>query len=200
MANNKKISISALEKIMKENKSQPVTVEWNGIEIVIKPTLSLKEILTFVDDVVKSCFIGDTGEYHPELKPFFIKSNVLEAFANFKLPPNASRRYDIIYNTDAFDVVLQYIDTEQFNEIVQAIDSKIDSEIQLNTRLIQAQIHEAYLKMDELQKEVSSLFEGINAEDISNFIGGITEGGFDEEQLVKAYINQTNQSNDTMEE
>ena len=52
----------------------------------------------FVDDVVKSCFIGDTGEYHPELKPFFIKSNVLEAFANFKLPPNASRRYDIIYN------------------------------------------------------------------------------------------------------
>lgn len=75
---NKKVSITTLEKIMKETYMPAKVVEWNGVEVTIKPTLSFKDVLSFVDSVVKSCFTTDDSSYIPEVKEFVTKCCILE--------------------------------------------------------------------------------------------------------------------------
>ena len=36
--------------------------------------------------------------------------------------------------------------------------------------------------------QMSEMFNGVNADDIKNIMGALTDGGLDEEKLVKAYM------------
>lgn len=48
-----KISISALDDIMKETYEASVTLDWHGHKLVVLRTLSLNSMLRFVDSVTK---------------------------------------------------------------------------------------------------------------------------------------------------
>ena len=184
----KKISVTAFDKVMRDTRVAAQTVEWNGIEITIKHTLSLKDMLAFVDSVTKSCFLSENNAYIPEVKAFAIKCCVLELYANFVLPANVEHKYDLVYNTDAFDVVIQYVNMKQLNEIVDAISDKVDNLAQANIEAVQKQMYDMCSTLNDLQKQISSVFDGINSEDVSKFIGAVAEGGLDEEKLVQAYF------------
>lgn len=184
----KRISAAAFDKIMRDTGTAVKNVEWNGIEITIRRTLSLKDMLTFVDSVTKSCFLDENNSYMPELKVFAIKCCVLELYANFALPANVERRYNLIYNTDAFDVVLQHINIKQLNEIIDAISDKTDNMAHENVEAMRKQIYDMYSSLNDLQKQLSDVFSDINAKDVSRFIGAVAEGRLDEEKLVQAYM------------
>lgn len=191
----KKISITAFDKIMKAVSEPVETVDWNGVEITIKKSLSFREVIEFVDSVTKSCFT-DTGTYLPEVKVFAIKCCVLEMYANFALPSNVEHKYDLVYNTDAFDVVIQHINMKQLNEIVDAISDKVDTIAQANIESINAQMNEIYLAFDNLHKQINDIFADINAEDVSKFIGAISDSKLDEAKLIQAYAEQEKMTND----
>ena len=101
MAKTKKISVNAFQKVMKETYSPTYTFDWNGIEVTVNKTLSLKDMLEFVDDVVKSCFTEETNRYLPEVKDFVIRVCILEKYANFTMPQNVENQYELVYCTDA---------------------------------------------------------------------------------------------------
>lgn len=190
MAKTKRISINAFDKIAKETYTPTETIEWNGIEVTIKRTLSFEEMMTFVDSVVKSCFTIDKGTYLPEVKDFAIKSCILEMYSNFSLPNNTEHKYNLIYCTDAIQAVLQHINVQQFNEIVQAINDKLDNLAQEDIEMVHRQMNDLYTAFDNLQKQFSGVFEGINADDVSKLVNAITDNKLDEEKLVKAYVTQ----------
>ncbi len=187
----KRVSITSLEKIIKGNENQTQTVEWNGLEVTIKKDLSFRETLTFVDSVTKSCFENSSNAYLPEVKMFAIKCCVLEMYANFTLPDNVERKYDLVYNTDAFDMVLQYIDMRQLNEIVDAISDKVDNLAQANIEAVNRQMNELYSAFNTLQERLGSIFNNIDPKDISALVGAISNSHIDEEKLVHAYTNQS---------
>ena len=188
----KKISISAFENIMKNTYTSTKTVEWNGVEITIQHTLSFKDFLTFVDSVVKSCFSIDNNAYMPEIKDFAIKCCVLEMYANFALPVNVERKYDLVYCTDAVRTVLAEINPEQYGVIMNAIDSKIENMAQANIEALNRQMSELYSAFENMQNQMSGVFEGVGADELSKLVGAISNGSFDESKLVQAYIDQTN--------
>ena len=190
--NNKTISITAFEKIMKDIYIPTKTVEWNGIEITIKPTLSFQDVLSFVDNVVKTCFTADDGAYIPEVKDFVVRCCILEMYANFTLPTNVERKYDLVYCTDAVDRVVEHINLAQFNEIINAINDKIANIAQANIEAVNAQMNELYTAFDNLQEQLSGIFTGVGAEEISKLVGAISGDTFNEERLVQAYIDQKN--------
>lgn len=193
---NKKISISTFEKIMKETHTATQNVEWNGVEITIKHTLSFKDFLTFVDSVVKSCFSIDNNSYLPEIKDFSIRCCVLEMYANFAMPVNVERKYDLVYCTDAVDVVMSKINMTQFNVIMESIDAKIGNIAQANIEAINKQMIEVYSAFENIQNQMSGIFNGVGAEEMNKLIGAISGEAFDEHKLVQAYIDQTNINTD----
>ena len=190
MAKIKKISINTMDKIVKEM-SNPVEVfEWQGIEVTVTKTLSLTQMLEFVNNVAESCFTADSGKYMPEVKDFVIKSNVLEMYANFNLPSNLDHRYEIIYNTDVFEAVLNKINETQFKEMLNAIEHKLDNMAQANIEQINRQMNEIYANLDNMQEQFANIFDGIDSSDMSKLVSALAGGKFDEEKIVDMYINK----------
>lgn len=191
MSKIKKISVNAFEKAMKDTYTPTETFDWNGIEVTVKKNLSLKEMLEFVDSVVKSCFSKDNNTYMPEVKDFATKICILEKYANFTMPGNAEKQYAFVYQTDAVERVLGYVNPQQFNEICVAISRKVENIAQANIEAVNRQMNDLYNAFDNLQNQLTALFDGVNNEDIRAVTGALANGTFDEEKLVKAYTNQT---------
>ena len=196
MSNTNKISINKFETIMKEHYINSEDIQWNGITINIKKTLSLKDMMELVDMVVKSCFEKETNSYIPEIKDFAIKLYSLEKYTNFTLPKNISKQYDLIYCTDAYKIINNYINRDQFAEILIAIDEKINNITQSNISAINNQLTELYKQFEELQLHVSKLFSGIEENDIKLLTKAMSEGIFDENKIVEAYMNNKNNNGD----
>lgn len=191
MAKTKKISINAFDKIVKENYAPVTTIEWHGQEVVIKCTLSFKEMLEFVDSVTKTCFTMTTNTYMPEVKDFAVKSNILEKYANFTLPDNLDHRYELIYSSDAIETILTHVNYHQFNEIMAAIDAKIKNLAQSNIEATNKQMNEIYAAFTNLQTQIEGMFSGIDASNFNALIGAFGNGGLNEEKLVDAYLANT---------
>lgn len=191
MAKTKKISVNAFQKVMKETYSPTYTFDWNGIEVTVNKTLSLKDMLEFVDDVVKSCFTEETNRYLPEVKDFVIRVCILEKYANFTMPQNLENQYELVYCTDAVQQVMKYINPEQYNSIITSIENKINNIAQANIEAINQQMNELFNSFDNLQDKLGGLFAGLNSDDITNLTKAIADGGLDNEKLVEVYMNKS---------
>lgn len=186
----KRITINAFEKVMKENYQPVVEVEWNGLTIEIKRTLSFAEMMGFISGVVAACYNAETGIYTPDVKGFSIKVMVLENYANFTMPSSPEKMYELIYCTDALDAVMPYINQAQFREICDSIDERLDYITSANIEAANKQIAEMFSSMDGIQEQLSSLFGKVSDEDVKNLVGALVNGKFDEEELVKAVLNE----------
>lgn len=187
MAKTKKISVNAFEKAMKNTYEADTTFDWNGIEVTVKKNLSLKEMMEFVDSVVKACFTRDTNAYLPEVKDFIIKVCVLEKYANFTMPNNVESQYALVYQTDAVDHVFLHINPVQFDEICAAINKKIDNMAQANIEAVNKQMNDIFSAFESLHTQIEKLFEGVDSKDMKAIAGALANGGLSEEKLVEAY-------------
>lgn len=185
----KKVSIALFDKIAKEHFKNEDTIQWHEAEVRVKRTLSLTEMLSFVDDVVGSCFHDKLG-YMPEVKDFAIKSNILTRYANFSMPDNLEHRYQMVYGTDAVDAVCEAIDTTQLQEIVNSINSKIHFLCDSKANLIQERINSVLETMEEMRDNTKDIFSGLSQDDLKALMGAITEHGLSEQKIVEAYMEQ----------
>lgn len=191
MAKTKKISINTFDKIVTENYTPTENLQWHGVELVIKKTLTLKEVMTFVNTVVKGCFTIDDASYIPEVKDFFIKCCVIDMYTNLSLPDNSEHKYNLIYHSDVIESILSHVNEQQFNEICWAINDKLKNLAQANIEMVHKQMNELYINFNDLQEKLSSIFSSVNSDDVAKLVGAITDGKIDEDKLVKAYISQT---------
>lgn len=183
----KRISVNAMDEIMKRYENNE-TIQWNGLDIVITKTLSLEDMLSFADSVVKSCFDQESGTYLPEVKDFAIRSNVMEKYANFTLPSKVEHQYDMVMRSNAFETVLDHINHAQFNELMRAIDAKLQNAADANVQMVFRQFNDVVTSFEGLQEKVGALFADVDHADIGKLMGAISEGGISEEKVVQAYI------------
>lgn len=185
----KKVSIALFDKIAKEHFDNTITIQWHEAEVKVRRSLPLMEVLAFVDDVVENCFHEQYG-YMPEVRDFVIKSNVLSRYANFSLPDNLEHRYQMVYFTDAVDIVCEAINTTQLQEIADAIDEKI--EFRRNTRTVEVQkrIDQVVEAIEDMSRQTEVIFSGLTQDDMKTLMGAIAESGLDEQKIVKAYMEQ----------
>ena len=185
----KKVSIALFDKIAKEHFQNEATIQWHEAEVRVKRTLSLKEMLSFVDEVVGSCFHDELG-YMPEVKDFAIKSNILTRYANFSVPDNLEHHYQMVYGTDAVDAVCTAIDTTQLQEIVNSINDKIRFLCNSKANLIQERINAVLETMEKMSNSTKDIFGGLSQDDLKALMGAITEHGLSEQKIVEAYMEQ----------
>lgn len=182
-----KISVNAMDIIMKQYETVE-TIEWNGLQVVIKKDLSLEEMMTFANSVVKSCFDQASGAYMPEIKDFAIRANVLDMYTNFTLPKDLGKQYDMVVQSGAVEMVLNHINHMQFNELVKAIDSKLQNTADANIQAYITKLDNVTTAFSDMQTKMENLFSGVDNEDISKLVGAIANGDNTEEGIVKSYL------------
>lgn len=181
------ISINKLESTMQNN---IVIIPMDGfpeIEITIRRILPLQDVLQFVEDVVSSCVDVETGQYIPEIRKFAVRASVLTRYANFTLPKDPEKQYDIIYNTNAFSQVLSHIDAEQYNEILYAIDERIRHNVTMIESAMVNQMSELTAKINSFISNSETMFGNIEGEDMSALMKNLANiSSIDEGKMAKA--------------
>lgn len=189
-----KISVNALERTIEENIVTVPLLGTEGVDITIRRRLPLKDMLQFVEDVVSSCVDAAEGSYRPEIKDFAVGIAVLSYYANFRLPSNVEKQYELIYNTPALGQVKEQIDYEQFTEILCAIDGRIEHGRRMIESTAQAKTGELISRFEELAEKMGRLFGDISAEDIGGALKAMAASeSLDEEKLVKAVFDAQNE-------
>ena len=183
----KKISINALEKCVEESAPSVVNIEWRGLDVTVSRRLGFADMMKFVDGVVNLCF-SDDGTYLPEIMDFAIRCNVLEMYANFTLPSNIEKRYELVYACDAYSAIMGAIDRNQFDVMMRAIEDKADNRAQANIEAINRQMNELYAAFENLESRLSTVFDGIDGDTMKQLIGAMSNGSLDETKLMNAYM------------
>lgn len=183
------ISIEELNKAIAEDFTPVVEIDWRGLTLHIKKCLSLEEMMTFVSDVVSSCFAANTNEYLPEIKDFTTRCCILESYAGIVLPKSLNEKYEMVYSCDIVSTVAQHIESMQFNAMLAAIDRKIEHQAQSNIEAMNKQMNELIAGFSAIEKNLSGIFDGVDNETITKIAGAIADGKFDENKLVKAFTN-----------
>lgn len=192
----KKVSINTIDNTMSEHFQNCVSEQWHGVELKMTQTLSLKDMLAFVNDVVNSCFQKD-GSFVPEILDFAVRSNIISRYTNVSLPDNLEHRYDILYKTDLVKFVSKHINNEQESEILDAIKAKLTYLCNTNTMSVQNRLNNLVAAFEELQKKTEALFDGVSPDDVSKLIGAVGSSGLNEDRLVEAYLKQKNKPHDS---
>lgn len=187
-----RISVNAIEKIMKETYVPTETVEWNGVEIVITKTLDMDNMLSFVDSVVRSCFADGTNEYIPEARDFAIRVNVMRRYADIALPGKVESQYEVAMCSGVFEMITEHINHAQFAEILRSIDQKIHNMASANVSMLQSKFNDISDSFAQLVERVDGVFGDVSNEDFQNLAKAIAESGkLTEDGIVKAYLANT---------
>lgn len=191
-----KISVNKLESTMQNNVVSIPMAGYEDIEIVVRRVLPLRDVMQFVEDVVSSCVDRDTGSYIPEVQAFATRACVLTQYANFTLPKDSEKQYDLVYNTSAFHQVMDVIDRAQYDEILYSINERIKHEVAMMESSMAAQIADITAKLDHFVETSEAMFGSVSDKDMSALIHGLANGGrLDEKKIVDAVMDARRQEN-----
>lgn len=194
-----KISISAVENTMKERFVPTTEIDWYGNNLVVKESLSLAEMFSFVDGVVNGCFNQETYDYMPEAKDFVLQASVVEYYSNVKLPENLDRKYAILYRTDLVQTILENVNRGQFDEMVHAINCKVKSIADTNTAKLAKMLTEIGENISTILGKYSETYSDVTKEDVNNIISALSNGGFNEEKIVQLVLDKNSSEQKTIE-
>lgn len=184
-----KISINKLESTMTNNVVSFALDGHPDIEVTVRRVLPLYDVMQLVADVVSTCVDTETGEYIPEVQAFAVRSAVLTMYANFTLPKDPQKQYDLIYNTTAFQQVLDVIDRVQYDEILYSINERIKHEVAMLESTMARQVAELTDNMNRFIKNSEELFGTVGGDDMSALMKNLSKiGKVNEKELVKAII------------
>ena len=190
----KKVSISSVDNIISERFLNIVTEQWYDVEVKMRRSLPFTEMLSFVDDVVQSCFQRN-GAYVPEVLDFAIKSNIISRYTNVSMPDNLEHRYAILYNSDLVDFVCQHINMQQLQEMVNSINRKLSYMCDTNTVSVQNRLNDLISAFETMQEKTEAMFSDVTPDDMTRLVGAIGNGALTEEKIVEAYMKKKNASN-----
>ena len=192
MAKAKKISINAFEKVVKENFENVAIVDWHGLQITITRTISLQDVMSLVAEVTDNCFLSN-GQYVPEVMNALLDCGVIERYTNINLPSNLSSRYELIMRSGILDVIMPYINANQYNDIVVAVRDKLDYACDTKTAEFENAVNKMAETMNQIQENAKGLFENVSADDIKTLVGAFSDERAIEERIVDEYIKKKNE-------
>lgn len=181
-----KIAAYELDKAVHSAKQDFTNVEWNGLTIKVRHMVNFEYMLRFVNGVVNTCF--ETGSYMPELKDFAIRCASIAYYTNINMPEDVDKQYKLVYGTDLVAKVLEAVDHGQFNNILLAIDKKLEYRANTNIEKLIEQVKTVTESLETASGSLSKTFDSVSREDIEKVIGAITDGKFDESKLAKAFV------------
>lgn len=127
------VSVTTMDKYMKEHPVENKKVALGDMEIVVKPYIGASDFADIVNSVVVGCFDVDeeSGEqmYQPYFRSFLFNMMIIEKYTNIHLPKDYAARYDVIRYLDSvgvLDQIIECIDENHFRDLDGSVWSGID--------------------------------------------------------------------------
>lgn len=157
------------------------------ITVEIKPFLSLEEMMRFVNEVSKRCFVGADEVYTPELKDFLVGYFLITAYTNITLPDDASSCYEfVVRGRSLINKIIGQIDEAQLKAMLDAIDEKIDTSNELKANVVTNQLSDIYGIIGNLSGQFEEIFKDITPSDMQKMTAALSNVTLNDEKLVKA--------------
>lgn len=181
---NNKVSVAAIEKAMKENfAGEQKTFNWCGLEIEYKEIISMEHMVTFVDEVVDSCFDKD-GDYIPAFKDFLIRTFTIQLYSNVRLPQDITKQYDILFGGDLYAALVEHINQPQYQSIMNAINEKLSYRCNADVIATRETLNQLIAQF----KNFGEQLDQVDVNDIRNIAGALNGLEIDEAKLVDAVL------------
>ena len=180
----KKIGTNALELVAKKLHNE-MDVQWEGIDIHITPTISMKSMIEFVEDVVDSCF-RESGDYVPQIMDYAIQENIVTRYSNLALPNDLEKKYELLIDTEIADFICQHINQSQFREILKSIDRKLRYLSDTDVQKVRMDIANLFDAFDRMQETVSASIAKLDMDSIAKLSQSFADGNFSTDAVVKA--------------
>lgn len=190
-----KITSNLFDKVITENtvSNEPIIVDWLGVQIKIKPRLTVEEMVSFVNICVGSNFVSDDPDYTPEFAEYGWRYALISIYTNIDLPSDISKRYDLLTRSQSLiDIINHNIDLAQLDAIEEAVNKKISYYLKTRVQEVTGKISKLYSSLEEMGTQLVNMFSGISEEDIKAVTNALTNGAVDEGKLMKAYLDNKN--------
>lgn len=161
-----------------------IIVEVGNSTITVKRLIPIEEMVSFVENAVSMCFTDD-GVYMPELRDLAIRGNIIARYTNIKMPDDTSLIYNLVYDNELFNCVMEHINDAQIKSIVYGIDKRIELINSSNIASVNRDINNVYQKMNDFTDKISLLFDGVTKEDLLAISNAVVNGTIDEKKLVE---------------
>jgi transcriptional regulator of heat shock response len=179
--------VSNLLKTINGEYSNTVKKTWQGMTFEIKRVLSFAEMTEFIDSVMSLCF-SDSYLYLPEVRDFAINSCIIDYYTNIDIVDDVNIRYNTIYCTNLIEQIKKEINTNQLDNILDALDEKIDYRVSTNIDALLSQVDNIVQTLENFAQKAQDSFKDLTPDDIKGFVSSINKGALDEEKIVKAYF------------
>ena len=158
-------------------------IEWNGLTIKIKKTVDINTLNVLVNYIVNLCF-NASGEYHPELKDFALKSAILLFYTDIDFSnlrdEETEALYYIVYQSNLCDMIANNINRYQFQALIQAVEEKIG--YMINTDIIN--LKETIGKLSDLEDIFHNLLSNIDFDNLNDLSELVSKGNILDHQVL----------------
>ena len=148
----------------------------SSITFEVKKILSLEETMRYIEDVVSASIMEDDLMIVPVAREYINRKNVLTYYANFTMPSNSSKAYELVMGaSELIDEIIKSIDEPQYKMIQRCIDERIEFEKHKMLSTQVQQIQKLAGEIEHMTDNFSALFNGVNGEQMSDFIKNMSE-------------------------
>lgn len=168
MSKTKKITFNMLAAGLPKIEKQ--VLQYGEFEIEVTPTLPIKKMLEFVDDVVATCVDIDSGSYLPEVYELALNLAMLHHYAGFEKAKDIEKAYRVVRETDICERVFELIDHKQYHEIVVAIDDRISFALQVMAVASGSSVMKLINKMDDVINSSTEALGALNSDEMHGML------------------------------
>lgn len=207
MAKNKtpRISVNKFKSLMEDNTvSFPLSEIYgddNETMVIVRRRIPLHSMQEFVESVVQSCVDDETGLYMPEAKEFVTRLFVLIKYANFSIPQDTEAKYDLVYQTSAYERVLAEIDKDQYQDIRDAITEKIRHRVAIIESANVIEMNSVLKRASDMLAKSEDAMKGIEDIDLNAVMTNLSNlKDIDEEKMLRAVLDAQKTDNELSSE
>lgn len=162
------ITVDHINSIQKECKRVKLR---DGIEICVKPELTMKEFVYAVNSAASACFDFERGVYYPEAEVYMFRMSIIDAYTNLELPDDIEAAYK--YVAYVWDDIRGAIDDMQLKNLEHAVRKNISFSRDDMVARRQRDLNELVEKMSELGTALGEAFSGIDINELNEIAKGL---------------------------
>ena len=198
-----RVSINALVRFCKETTpdimQRTFSIGDETITYEVKFRLTLEESMRFIEDVVKEAVMPNDGMIVPLAQSYIIGKNILVYYANFTMPSDESKAYDLVLGANGIiGDIIGCIDNAQYQMLLAGVRDRVNFETQKMLSVQEQRVNTLVGEISRFAEQMDSVFGNISGEQMAGFISSmskLSDTQISTEELAKAFVENAKENN-----